>query len=71
MLIAGVLSPLIAMVIMPRHYSFYMFYPATPDGIVDKSRLLLGDSILVIRFRGVASLVVFVQRRAKPREISR
>jgi hypothetical protein len=48
--IAGVLSPLAAVAIKPLEFGFYMFSPATPGSILDRTRLFVADSILVIGF---------------------
>ena len=46
----GSLSPILALIIKPEHYSFYMFFPATPGTFEGRTRLLAADSLLVMGF---------------------
>ncbi len=41
------LSPILALVVKPAHYSFYMFLPARPDTMPEQLRLIAADIILV------------------------
>lgn len=49
-LAVGLLSPIVALFVIPRDYSFYMFYPATPATAFGRFRLAVGDAVLVIGF---------------------
>jgi len=46
----GTLSPILALMVKPANYSFYMFLPGTPDTLIGRSMLLAGDILLVIGF---------------------
>ena len=46
-LVVACLSPIGALFIKPAHYSFYMFFPATPDSALGLFRLVAGDIALV------------------------
>ena len=47
---AGFFSPILAILSLPPHLSFYMFFPAEPDTAFDQLRLNAGNAILVIGF---------------------
>lgn len=60
---ASVLSTLLALVVKPFDYSFYMFLPATPHTMIDRFRLLAANIILVIGFViGLSVAVTLVWR---------
>ena len=48
--VIGCLSPILALMVKPPHYSFYMFLPATPEVWFERLRLLTADSLLVLGF---------------------
>lgn len=48
--VAATLSPILALVVKPGGYSFYMFFPATPDTAIGRFRLVAGDAVLVVGF---------------------
>jgi hypothetical protein len=49
-LAVAMLSPILALVVKPAHYSFYMFLPARPDTMPEQLRLIAADIILVAGF---------------------
>lgn len=46
------LSPILAVLVKPNNYSFYMFYPATPPTSTEVLTLFLANAILVLGFVG-------------------
>src|SRR5450759_2522207 len=66
---AGLLSPIVALFIKPANYSFYMFFPATPDTVIGRLRLIASDVVLVVGFvvalASAIGLVVQVKGRRR------
>jgi hypothetical protein len=50
--IISFLSPILAVLIKPYDYPFYMFYPATPNTNTGVLRLFLANAALVLGFTG-------------------
>ena len=48
--VSAALSGVIAILVKPPDYSFYMFFPATPPSVAGRLRLVAGDTILVAGF---------------------
>ena len=48
--VIGVLSPILALMVKPAHYPFYMFFPATPQTWFGRLQLFAGNSLLVVGF---------------------
>jgi hypothetical protein len=45
--VAALVLPVVAMMVKPTDYSFYMFHPATPDSDADRFRLLIANGVLI------------------------
>ena len=66
--VVGCLSPIVALFIKPAHYSFCMFFPATPDTALGRFRLVAGDSVLVGGFVVALASAIALTVLAKGRE---
>ena len=61
--IIGTLSPFLALIVKPQHYSFYMFLPATPETSFEKLQLITGNSLLVFGFMLALLAATFIAVR--------
>lgn len=61
--VIGSLSPILALIVNPPHYSFYMFLPATPETWFGRLRLFAGNSLLVLGF--IAALLAGIVLAAR------
>ena len=48
--LVGFFSPILAILALPPHLSFYMYFPADPDTRIEQFRLYTGNAILVFGF---------------------
>jgi hypothetical protein len=46
LLLAACLGPLVALMVKPTNYSFYMFYPARPPSLLERSQLAAANILL-------------------------
>jgi len=67
--IVASLSPIIAAMVLPSNYSFYMFFPAKPDTVFDRFRLTAGNMVLVFGFGvSLVAAAILVARGFKQRK---
>jgi len=67
--IVASLSPIIAAMVLPLNYSFYMFFPAKPDTVFDRFRLTAGNMVLVFGFGvSLVAAAILVARGFKQRK---
>lgn len=46
--VAAIVLPIVAVFLLPPHYSFYMFHPATPGSPFEHVRLWVANGVLVV-----------------------
>ncbi len=61
--ITASLSPIFAITVLPPNYSFYMFFPATPNSAFDRFRLTAANAFLILGFAVslITSIIIVVK----------